>query len=308
MPWRRAVVSARGRLHGERRLEPFEDVTIDDRVRQVLETMPWRRRAAITLTGSLHLTAGEAGRALADARPSHPRRGRGCIHRPVRHGRRRRGTDRACRGPRHRAARRRPRQRHVRPPPVASTENAGPSPGRHGGVRAVAGGPGDLPRNSRIDLRSAGRRIADSRAGCARRRHLPLPRHLGRGHGDAPRRMAGRRFDLGFGRPRVRRGDDRSRRRVGERGGVRPRAPEPGRPGGARLHADTGAAATVVRRVRRRVRTRGPAPVAIRHRGRRRPMATRPAAGVDLEPGAAREPSRCPSRSSPAGWGRWPRS
>ena len=64
MPWRRAVVSAQGRLHGERRLEPFEDVTIDDRVRHVLETMPWRRRAAITLTGSLHLTAGEAGRAL----------------------------------------------------------------------------------------------------------------------------------------------------------------------------------------------------------------------------------------------------
>ncbi|HSH33617.1 MAG TPA: hypothetical protein VLB31_08345, partial [Actinomycetota bacterium] len=64
MPWRRTVVSARGRLHGERGLEPFEDVTIDDRVRQVLETMPWRRRAAITLTGSLHLTAGEAGRAL----------------------------------------------------------------------------------------------------------------------------------------------------------------------------------------------------------------------------------------------------
>ena len=58
------MVSAQGRLHGERRLEPFEDVTIDDRVRHVLETMPWRRRAAITLTGSLQLTAGEAGRAL----------------------------------------------------------------------------------------------------------------------------------------------------------------------------------------------------------------------------------------------------
>jgi DNA-directed RNA polymerase specialized sigma24 family protein len=64
MPWRRATVSARSRLHGERKLEPFEDISVDDRVRQVLEAMPWRRRAALTLTESLHLTAGEAGRAL----------------------------------------------------------------------------------------------------------------------------------------------------------------------------------------------------------------------------------------------------
>ena len=64
MPWRRATVSARSRLHGERKLEPFEDISIDDRVRQALEAMPWRRRAALTLTESLHLTAGEAGRAL----------------------------------------------------------------------------------------------------------------------------------------------------------------------------------------------------------------------------------------------------
>ena len=64
MPWRRALVSARGRLHGERKLEPFEDISIDDRLRQALEAMPWRRRTALTLTESLHLTAGEAGRAL----------------------------------------------------------------------------------------------------------------------------------------------------------------------------------------------------------------------------------------------------
>jgi DNA-directed RNA polymerase specialized sigma24 family protein len=64
MPWRRAVVSARSHLHGERKLEPFEDVSIDDRVRRALESMPWRRRAALMLAESLHLTAGEAARAL----------------------------------------------------------------------------------------------------------------------------------------------------------------------------------------------------------------------------------------------------
>ncbi len=64
MRWRRAMVSARSRLHGERKLEPFEDISIDDRVRQALETMPWRCRAALALSGSLHLTAGEAGRTL----------------------------------------------------------------------------------------------------------------------------------------------------------------------------------------------------------------------------------------------------
>jgi DNA-directed RNA polymerase specialized sigma24 family protein len=64
MPWRRATVSAHSRLHGERKLEPFEDISIDDRVRQVLEAMSWRRRAALMLTESLHLTPGETGRAL----------------------------------------------------------------------------------------------------------------------------------------------------------------------------------------------------------------------------------------------------
>ena len=64
MPWRRSMVSARARLHGERRLDPFEDITVDDRIRRVLESMPWRRRAALSLTESLHLTPGEAGRAL----------------------------------------------------------------------------------------------------------------------------------------------------------------------------------------------------------------------------------------------------
>ena len=76
MRWRRATVSARSRLHGERKLEPFEDISVDDRVRQVLEAMPWRRRTALTLTESLHLTAGEAGRGTSDARPPGPRGGR----------------------------------------------------------------------------------------------------------------------------------------------------------------------------------------------------------------------------------------
>ena len=70
MPWRRATVSARSRLHGERKLEPFEDVSIDDRVRQVLEAMPWRRRAALTLTGVAppHGRARRAGRLRMRAR------------------------------------------------------------------------------------------------------------------------------------------------------------------------------------------------------------------------------------------------
>ena len=263
MPWRRATVSARSRLHGERKLEPFEDISVDDRVREALEAMPWRRRTAITLTESLHLTAGEAGRALRmrarrireeiaaastdlsaaladDEEPTEPTAVLDAVRLAA--------APAAGAFARHLSLRRRTRDRR-RVAAVACALSLAALVVFLGSRGSTTG--------------TAGRRIADSRAGCARRRHLPSARHLGRGHGDAPRRMAGRRFDLGLGRPRVRRGDDRTRRWLGERGCVRPRAPEPGRSRGTRLHADTSEAASVVRRVRRRVRTRGPAPVAI---------------------------------------------
>jgi DNA-directed RNA polymerase specialized sigma24 family protein len=61
---RRPIVALRQRMHGEPKLDPFEDVRIDDEVRDALASLPVRTRAAIALVRTLDLTAGEAGRAL----------------------------------------------------------------------------------------------------------------------------------------------------------------------------------------------------------------------------------------------------
>jgi DNA-directed RNA polymerase specialized sigma24 family protein len=58
------VLAIRGRFHGDRELEPFEDCSIDAGMRAALLAMGARRRAALALTRSLDLTPGEAGRAL----------------------------------------------------------------------------------------------------------------------------------------------------------------------------------------------------------------------------------------------------
>lgn len=66
-PFRRAIHRSRmrlGRRHRDPDLEPFEDVRLDESLRDLVAGLPRSQRAALALVRGLDLTPGEAGRAL----------------------------------------------------------------------------------------------------------------------------------------------------------------------------------------------------------------------------------------------------